>query len=236
MDDKIEARILLLEDDPNLGFMVSEHLKMNRYRVTLCANGRAGLDVLAQESFDILLVDVMMPVMDGFTFVREVRKTNDDVPVIFLTAKSLQEDKIKGFKIGCDDYITKPFSVDELLLRLQAVLKRTRSHKTQGERHLFEIGNYRFDSKRQILIKDSNEIKLTSRESELLRLLCQHMDKTLERGLALKKIWGDENYFSGRSMDVFISKLRKYLSEDKRIEIVNVHGKGFKLIINHGQS
>jgi len=232
MNDNMPARILLLEDDLNLGFMVSEHLKMNHYDVTVCPDGKAGLDILAKESFDILLVDVMMPLMDGFAFVREVRKADDNVPVIFLTAKSLQEDKIKGFKIGCDDYITKPFSVDELLLRMRAVLKRTQAHRDQGERHLFEIGDYRFDSKKQILLYGDQENKLTSREAELLRLLCQHMDKTLERSLALKKIWGDENYFSGRSMDVFISKLRKYLRNDERIEIINVHGKGFKLVIN----
>lgn len=227
-----QPKILLLEDDPNLGFMVCEHLKMNNYDVDLCKNGLDGLKVLKDNRYDLLLVDIMMPKMDGFTFAREVRSKNDELPIIFLTAKSLQEDKIEGFKIGCDDYITKPFSVEELLLRIQAVLKRTQKNLANGERHIFEIGKYQFDSKKRILTLGDDRTKLTSKESELLRLLCLHLDNTLKRGLALENIWGDENYFSGRSMDVFISKLRKYLENDKRIEIVNIHGKGFKLIIN----
>jgi DNA-binding response OmpR family regulator len=232
MTSPAQSKILLLEDDRNLGFMVCEHLKMNNYDVDLCKNGLDGLKALKDNKYDLLLVDIMMPKMDGFTFAREVRSQNDELPIIFLTAKSLQEDKIEGFKIGCDDYITKPFSVDELLLRIQAVLKRTQKSKIKGERHLFEIGKYKFDSKKRLLIFGKDKTKLTSKESELLRLLCLHLDNTLERGLALKNIWGDENYFSGRSMDVFISKLRKYLKSDKRIEIVNIHGKGFRLIIN----
>ncbi len=232
MKDNILARILLLEDDSNLGFMISEHLKLNGYEVKMCTNGREGLEAIKSVAYDLLLVDIMMPKMDGFTFAREVRNRNDDLPIIFLTARSLQQDKKEGFNIGCDDYITKPFSVDELLLRIQAVLKRTQKSRSNGNRHLFEIGRFRFDSSKRVLTLDNEETRLTSKEAELLRLLCLNSGRTLERGSALETIWGNENYFSGRSMDVFISKLRKYLKSDVRIEIVNVHGKGFKLVIN----
>jgi DNA-binding response OmpR family regulator len=232
MRDDIIARILLLEDDPNLGFMVAEHLKLNGYEIKICTDGKEGLEAIKNIPYDLLLVDIMMPKMDGFTFAREVRNRNDDLPIIFLTARSLQEDKKEGFDIGCDDYITKPFSVDELLLRIRAVLKRTQKNKTDEKRYLFEIGQYRFDSRKRILTLKEEETRLTSKETELLRLLCLNSGKILERNSALETIWGNEDYFSGRSMDVFISKLRKYLKSDDRIEIVNVHGKGFKLVID----
>jgi DNA-binding response OmpR family regulator len=171
--------------------------------------------------------------MDGFTFVRKVRNKDQDTPIIFLTAKSLKEDKIEGFKIGCDDYLTKPFSMEELLLRIQAVLKRSRAGTSANDLPAkFKIGCYTFDYNAQLLKNKGSEYKLTPRESDLLRLLCLHMNQTLERNQALKKIWGEESYFSGRSMDVFISRLRKYLKDDPRIEIMGIHGKGFRLIVN----
>jgi len=225
-------KILLLEDDPNLGLIVQEHLQMNDYEVTLVVNGEDGLAALDKEKYDLCLVDIMMPKMDGFTFARRVREKDSSTPLIFLTAKSLKEDKIKGFQIGCDDYITKPFSVEELLLRIQAVLKRTGGTEKNISQTFFEIGEFSFDSKRQILKYKDNKYNLTSKESELLRLLCINQDRVLQRETALKKIWGSESYFDGRSMDVFISKLRKYLKEDGRIEIINIHGKGFKLIVS----
>lgn len=225
-------KILLLEDDPNLGLIVQEHLQLNDYEVTLVVNGEDGLAELDIEKYDLCLVDIMMPKMDGFSFARRVREKDSSIPLIFLTAKSLKEDKIKGFRIGCDDYITKPFSVEELLLRIQAVLKRTGGTENKISQTFFDIGEFSFDSKRQILKYKDNKYSLTSKESELLRLLCINQDRVLQRDTALKKIWGSESYFDGRSMDVFISKLRKYLKEDSRIEIINIHGKGFKLIVS----
>lgn len=226
------SRILLLEDDPNLGFIVQEHLQLNGYEVSLVTNGQDGLSAFEKNKYALCLIDIMMPKMDGFTFARKVREKNSDIPLIFLTAKSLKEDKIEGFKIGCDDYITKPFSVEELILRIKAVLKRTATPRDSETKTDFKIGNFTFDSKRQILKANDFEQNLTSKESELLRLLCLNQNRTLDRNIALAEVWGSESYFSGRSMDVFISRLRKYLKEDSRIEIINVHGKGFKLIVD----
>jgi DNA-binding response OmpR family regulator len=225
-------RVLLLEDDANLGLVLQEHLKLNGYDVTLCPNGEEGTRALAAGHYDLCLVDVMMPKKDGFTFAREVRAANDEIPLIFLTARSLKEDRIEGFRIGCDDYITKPFSVEELQLRIEAVLRRTlRDEIARDEQTRFEIGDYRFDSVRQILDYKGDERKLTPRESELLRLLCLHVNRTLTRERALRELWGEENYFSGRSMDVFVSKLRKYLKDDSRISILSIHGKGLRLVV-----
>ncbi|MFH2036100.1 MAG: response regulator transcription factor [Candidatus Zixiibacteriota bacterium] len=225
------VRLLLLEDDPNLGLIIQEHLQLNGYQVILCNNGEEGLAQFRSEIFDICLVDVMMPKLDGFSFAREIRKKDMDLPIIFLTAKSLKEDKIEGFKIGCDDYITKPFSIEELLLRIQAVLKRTKRDLKDDGQIEFKIGRYRLNSNTQMLTSDTTEYSLTSKEAELLRLLCLNVNQVLDRNLALGKIWEDESYFSGRSMDVFISKLRKYLQDDESIEIKNIRGRGYKLII-----
>jgi two-component system response regulator VicR len=226
-------RILLLEDDANLGQIVQEHLQMQGFEVTLRADGEDGLKAFAQGRFDLCLIDIMMPRKDGFTFAREVRQRNQQTPLIFLTAKSLREDRIEGFKIGCDDYITKPFSVEELLLRIQAVLRRTAANAvTRSAQEAFDFGAFHFDSNRQMLTHGAKEHKLTAKESDLLRLLCLRMNQTLTREEALREVWGDENYFSGRSMDVFISRLRKYLRDDKRVEIMGVHGKGFRLIVS----
>lgn len=227
-----ETKILLLEDDYNLGLIIEEHLKLHGFDVVLCKDGVEGLEKFNKQRFDLCLVDIMMPKMDGFTFATRVREKNDTIPLIFLTAKSLQEDKIKGFKIGCDDYITKPFSIEELMLRINAVLKRVKGDIGSPKQSIFEIGEYSFDSNNQTLNIKSSSHNLTSRESELLRLLCVNMDRTLDRSYALKEIWGEENYFNSRSMDVFISKLRKYLKDDTRVQIINVHGKGFKLLVN----
>jgi DNA-binding response OmpR family regulator len=223
-------RVLLLEDDANLGLVLQEHLKLNGYDVTLCKDGEEGTRALALDRYDLCLVDVMMPKKDGFTFAREVRSGNDQIPLIFLTARSLKEDRIEGFRIGCDDYITKPFSVEELQLRIEAVLRRV-DPRTEETPTSFEIGDYRFDALRHTLIWEGQEKKLTPRESELLQMLCLNMNQTLSRDRALREIWGEENYFSGRSMDVFISKLRKYLKSDPRVSILSIHGKGFRLVV-----
>ncbi len=228
-----KQRVLLLEDDPNLGFILQEHLQMQGFEVLLCVNGEEGLNAYRSSKYDLCLVDVMMPKLDGFTFARKVRERDQEVPLIFLTAKSLKEDKIEGFKIGCDDYLTKPFSMEELMLRITAVLRRSKpAPKPVDLPVMFEIGRFTFDYNRQLLTKDGEQFKLTPKEADLLRLLCIHKNQILEREVALREIWGDESYFSGRSMDVFISKLRKYLRDDDSIEIMGIHGKGFRLIVN----
>ncbi len=223
--------ILLLEDDPNLGLIISEHLQLNGFAVQLCTDGEAGTAAFDNGRFDLCLVDIMLPKKDGFAFAREVRRKDNETPLIFLTAKSLKEDKIEGFKIGCDDYITKPFSVEELLLRIRAVLRRSLGATEDDAATQFEIGSYAFDSLKRLLKRNQTEVRLTPKESELLRLLCLHKNRTLERTVALSKIWGKEDYFSSRSMDVFVTKLRKHLSDDSNVEIVGIHGKGLRLSI-----
>jgi DNA-binding response OmpR family regulator len=228
----MKRKVLLLEDDANLGLILQEHLQLNGFEVTLCKNGEEGLAAFDAGEFDLCLVDVMMPKLDGFTFARTVRSQDDNIPLIFLTAKSLKEDKIEGFKIGCDDYLTKPFSMEELMLRISAVLRRLRPATDSAEPAEFEIGDYHFDYTRQTLSSKDVQHRLTPKEADLLRLLCLHKNQTLEREVALREIWGDESYFSGRSMDVFVSKLRKYLRDDPRVEIMGIHGKGFRLIVS----
>ena len=224
-------RVLLLEDDTNLGLVLQEHLQMNGFAVTLCTNGEDGMTAFLDGEFDLCLVDIMMPKKDGFTFAREVRSRNQQVPLIFLTAKAMKEDKITGFRIGCDDYLTKPFSIEELLLRIEAVLRRSAPPTAAVGQTPFQIGSYTFDYQRQLLHRREMEVKLTPTEAELLRLLCANLNRTLDRDRALREIWGNENYFTGRSMDVFISKLRKYLKDDTAVEIVSVHGKGYRLVV-----
>jgi DNA-binding response OmpR family regulator len=226
------CQILLIEDDPNLGFILHENLELQGFRVNLCTDGEQGLVAYQSDKFDLCLIDVMLPRKDGFALAREIRQDNQDIPIIFLTAKSLKEDRIAGFKIGGDDYITKPFSMEELVLRIQAVLKRTKpAADEQKGRQIFAVGKFTFDYEQQSLQLGSRQQKLTSKESELMKLLCLHKNDTLERETALKLVWGEDSYFNGRSMDVFLSKLRKYLQEDKNVEIMNVHGKGFKLLV-----
>jgi DNA-binding response OmpR family regulator len=228
---EINANILLVEDDENLGTLLSEYLNSKGYQTTLANDGEKGLRKFLNQSFDICILDVMMPVKDGFTLAKEIREVNTEVPIVFLTAKSMKEDTLEGFTIGADDYITKPFSMDVLLMRIKAILRRFNDGGTSKDRTIFEIGSYNFDSERRVLSKDGKEEKLTSKENDLLKLLAMSDGKTLERKAALMLIWGDDNYFNSRSMDVYITKLRKYLKADEDIEIINIHGKGFKLYI-----
>lgn len=226
-----DVKILLAEDDPNLGTLLGEYLTAKGYETELAKNGDEAMTFFAKNDYDLCLLDVMMPIKDGFTLAKEIRKVDNSMPIVFLTAKSMKQDAIEGFKAGADDYITKPFSMEELLMRVQAVLRRTtgiRSEKEEKTR--FKIGEIDFDSNTQLLMLNGNEQKLTSKENELLKLLCQAENDVLDRSYALKAIWDDDNYFNSRSMDVYIAKLRKYLKMDPSIEIVNVHGKGFKLL------
>ncbi len=228
----MKPSVLLLEDDPNLGLILQEHLELNSYTVKLCVNGEQGLTAFSRGRFTLCLVDVMMPRKDGFTFAREVRRRDTQTPLIFLTARSLKEDRIEGLKIGADDYVTKPFSMEELLLRIQAVLKRSGREQPPGDRPtIFAIGSYSFDHTARTLRRNSRSRTLTAREADLLRLLCVHVNATLDRSLALKEIWSDDSYFNGRSMDVFVSKLRKYLKADAGIAILSVHGRGLSLVV-----
>ena len=227
-----KPKILLVEDDPNLSFVIQDYLEMLNYDTTLCKDGEEGLMEYRRTSYDLLILDVMMPRKDGFTLAEEIRETDDVTPIIFLTAKSLKEDRIKGFQVGCDDYIAKPFSTEELSLRIKAILKRCMARQPQlseVEDKIYKIGEFTFDSLNMVLRNGKIEQTLTRKESALLKLLCLYKNKLLSRETALKSIWGDDDYFIGRSMDVFISKLRKYLKDDPKISITNVHGTGFKL-------
>lgn len=223
------AHILLVEDDPNLAFVLQEQLEQRGFEVTLCADGIAAEETFAGGDIDLCLLDVMLPKQDGFTLAKAIRAQDEHVPILFLTAKSLKEDRIEGFRLGGDDYITKPFSLEELVLRIEAVLRRARFPDPENNR--FGIGQYTFDYGELQLFNERSRLKLTVREAELLRLLCLQQNGVLERAQALEQIWGEDSYFNGRSMDVFISRLRKYLSDDPNIEIRNIHGRGFKLIV-----
>ena len=223
-------KILLAEDDPNLGLLVQEYLTAKGYIVHLSANGEDALKVFLREKWNICIFDVMMPIKDGFTAAKEIRTYNKEVPIIFLTAKSMKEDAIEGFKSGGDDYITKPFSMEELLMRIRAILKRTEKSIDNSNQQEYIIGKYRFNPTLQQLVIGAQSHKLTSRECDLLKLLCMNINQTLERNFALKVVWSDDNYFNARSMDVYIARLRKYFSQDENISIINVHGKGFKLV------
>lgn len=227
----IKAHILLAEDDDNLGLLLQEYLNAKGYKTDLFTNGESALKAFKNSSYDLCLLDVMMPLMDGFTLAKEIRIVNEKVPIVFLTAKSLKNDVFKGFKIGADDYITKPFSMEELLFRVEAILRRTKGLIIQ-EKTTFNIGEYVFNADTQELVHQEEIIKLTTKETELLLLLCQNTNQVLDRNYALKKIWLDESYYNARSMDVYITRLRKHLSKDPRIEIMNIHSKGFKLIVH----
>jgi two-component system, OmpR family, response regulator len=226
-----KIKILLAEDDENLGMLLNEYLKAKDYDTNLFADGDKAYRNFVKDHYDLCILDVMMPVKDGFTLAKEIRQVNPDIPIIFLTAKSLKEDVIEGFKIGGDDYITKPFSMEELLFRIEAILRRSGAGNNQSNVEFFKIGKYTFDTKKQILQFNDEISRLTTKEAELLKLLCNNQNKILDRNFALKTIWLDDNYFNARSMDVYITKLRKYLKKDPSIEIINVHGKGFKLIM-----
>lgn len=228
MDEKL--KILLCEDDENLGMLLREYLQAKGYQAVLCQDGEVGYREFAKGKFDIAVLDVMMPKKDGFTLAQEIRQANTEIPIIFLTARALKDDILEGFKIGADDYITKPFSMEELVLRIEAILRRVHGKKAK-DATVFRIGRFVFDSQKQLLTIGEKQTKLTTKENELLALLCAHSNEILQRDFALKTIWIDDNYFNARSMDVYITKLRKHLKDDDQIEIINIHGKGYKLIV-----
>ena len=227
-------KILIVEDDYNFGSILKDYLSLNSYKVVLATNGKDGYNKCFSDDFDLCILDVMMPYKDGFTLAKEIREKKEDLPIVFLTAKTLKEDVLRGFKIGADDYLAKPFDSEVLLAKIKAILKRRNLIKVpEIEEFLFEIGKYNFNSKLRLLSYQSNDsIKLSPKESQLLRLLILYKNDLLPRSVALSKIWRDESYFTSRSMDVYIAKIRKNLKEDKDIEIQNVHGEGFRLIVN----
>ena len=228
MEEKM--RILLCEDDENLGMLLREYLQAKGYDTELCPDGEAGYKSFLKNKYDLCVLDVMMPKKDGFTLAQEIRAANSEIPIIFLTAKTLKEDILEGFKIGADDYLTKPFSMEELTFRIEAILRRVKGKKNK-ESSIYKLGRFVFDTQKQLLTFDGEkQTKLTTKESELLGLLCAHANEILQRDFALKTIWIYDNYFNARSMDVYITKLRKHLKDDDSIEIINIHGKGYKLI------
>jgi len=230
MNFTADISILLVEDDENLGFVTQEGLEDKGYHVVWAKDGVEGYEVFQSSKFNICLIDVMMPKKDGFTLAREIKSIDGEVPIFFLTARALEEDKIEGLSIGVDDYLTKPFSIEELDLRIQNLMKRiNRSKNETGEKDVYTLGNYTFNYPEQSLTLKSEAKKLTKKEAALLRLLCIHQGEILQRNSILRIIWGSDDYFLGRSMDVFITKLRKYLVEDENVSISNIHGVGFKL-------
>jgi two-component system response regulator VicR len=231
--EKKPFHILLAEDDRNLGNLLKNYLEAKGYQTSLCLNGHEAIEMFASQQIDFCILDIMMPVKDGFSVAKEIRQKDKTTPILFLTAKSMQEDKLKGFELGADDYLTKPFSMEELLLRIQAILRRLKDKpQPTSDETIFTIGSYTFDVHRQTLTIGKNEQKLTSKESGLLRLLCLHVNDVLTRSEALTEIWNNDSYFNARSMDVYIVKLRKYLKQDPTVGLINVHGVGFKLVTN----
>ena len=231
----VNKKILLVEDDPNFGSILKDYLVMNDFEVVLAKNGMEGFEKFKKEDFDVCILDVMMPYKDGFTLAREIREKNEQVPIVFLTAKTMKEDVLAGYKAGADDYLNKPFDSEVLLLKLKAILQR-KSVATSADSKQFEftIGNFHLNSKLRFLkFKPRGTHKaLSPKENELLRMLALHENDLMPRELALTKIWRDDNYFTSRSMDVYIAKLRKYLKQDPNVEIINIHGEGFRLVIN----
>lgn len=225
-----KQKLLIVEDDDNLGQILKEYLELKGFEADLKRDGEEGLIAFKQNSYDCCLLDIMMPKKDGFSLGRDIRAIDKNIPFIFLTAKSLQEDKLKGLKIGADDYITKPFSMEELILRLNAILKRT--GKGDHKQTQFEIGSLRFDHSHQKLVHKGIPVQLTSKEADLLLLLCQNLNQVLSRSAALNIIWGDDSYFNARSMDVYINKLRKHLRADDKVKIITIHGHGFRLVVD----
>lgn len=227
-----KPKILLCEDDNNLGMVLKNYLELNDYDVTLERDGRLGLAAFQREKFDICLLDVMMPNMDGFTLAEEIRDINPDVPLFFLSAKTMKDDIIQGYKLGADDYITKPFDSEVLLLKIKAILKRNEEMHREEVNAEFDLGKYHFNPRLRELTIGGKTHTLSPKENELLKMLSEYKNDLLPRDIALKKIWGSDTYFNGRSMDVYIAKLRKYLKEDTAIEIVNIHGNGFRLVVS----
>ncbi|MCG9910564.1 MAG: response regulator transcription factor [Flavobacteriales bacterium] len=227
-----KSKILLVEDDSSFGGLMRDFLKMNDLDVELCTDGEAGREAFFRDRFDLCILDVMMPKMDGFTLASEIKKFNPDIPVIFLTAKTLREDMVKGYKLGADDYITKPFDSEILLMKVNAILKRNTSQNAREKQTVFHIGDFEYkNSTRELVHPTAGIAKLSPKEGELLRMLLVTQDSVMPRSAALKAIWKDDNYFTGRSMDVYMTKLRKYLSHDPRIEIRNIHSEGFMLTV-----
>ncbi|MFQ3351460.1 MAG: two-component system OmpR family response regulator [Candidatus Marivariicella framensis] len=226
-------KILIVEDDPNFGSVLRDYLCLNSYKISLAKNGIEGFEKFKKDNFDLCILDVMMPYKDGFTLAKEIREKSSQVPIIFLTAKTLKEDVLKGFKVGGDDYLSKPFDSDVLLAKIKAILNRQKVVDTpNSEEFQFSISDFHFNSKLRLLsFKDHNNIKLSPKENQLLRLLVLYLNDLMPREVALNKIWRDDNYFTSRSMDVYIAKLRKYLRSDSKIEIVNIHGEGFRLLV-----
>ena len=229
--DQIKPQILLCEDDTNLGMVLKNYLELNDYDVTLERDGKLGLAAFQREKFDLCLLDVMMPNMDGFTLAEEIRDVNPDVPLFFLSAKTMKDDIIQGYKLGADDYITKPFDSEVLLLKIKAILKRNEELHREEANAEYDLGRYHFNPRLRELIIDGKTQTLSPKENELLKMLSEYKNDLLSREIALKKIWGSDTYFNGRSMDVYIAKLRKYLKEDSALEIVNIHGNGFRLVV-----
>lgn len=224
-------KILLAEDDPNLGQILNEYLTLKGYKTTLCRDGEEGGQVFKPGHFDMCILDLMMPKKDGFQLAKEIKEIDPDIPIIFLTAKAMKEDVVEGFKIGADDYITKPFSMEVLLMRIKAVLNRTL--KSQADKEIPEeisIGSLKYQYANNILTLPSGEVKLTTKENELMKLFFENLNQTVSRTVALKKIWKDDSYFNARSMDVYIAKLRKFLKEEPSLQLLTVHGEGFKLV------
>jgi two-component system, OmpR family, response regulator len=229
--DPIKPQILLCEDDTNLGMVLKNYLELNDYNVTLERDGKLGLAAFQREKFDLCLLDVMMPNMDGFTLAEEIRDVNPDVPLFFLSAKTMKDDIIQGYKLGADDYITKPFDSEVLLHKIKAILKRNEELHREEVNAEFDLGRYHFNPRLRELTIDGKTQTLSPKENELLKMLSEYKNDLLSREIALKKIWGSDTYFNGRSMDVYIAKLRKYLKEDSALEIVNIHGNGFRLVV-----
>lgn len=232
MNNPTKPRILLAEDDPNFGTVLKNYLELNDYDVALCADGNEAYDRFIASSFDVCLLDVMMPKKDGFTLAKEIRDKDSGIPIIFLTAKSMKEDMLSGFQVGADDYITKPFDSEVLLYKLKAILKRSLERGQDVNKKEFDIGIFHFNYDYRTITANGESHKLSPKEADLLRLLCLFQNELLPRQKALLDIWGDDTYFNARSMDVFITKLRKYLRQDPKLDIINVHGKGFRLIDN----
>ncbi len=229
--EPIKPQILLCEDDTNLGMVLKNYLELNDYDVTLERDGKLGLAAFQREKFDLCLLDVMMPNMDGFTLAEEIRDVNPDVPLFFLSAKTMKDDIIQGYKLGADDYITKPFDSEVLLHKIKAILKRNEELHREEVNAEFDLGRYHFNPRLRELTVDGKVQTLSPKENELLKMLSEYKNDLLTREIALKKIWGSDTYFNGRSMDVYIAKLRKYLKEDSALEIVNIHGNGFRLVV-----
>jgi DNA-binding response OmpR family regulator len=228
-DAKEKPHLLYVEDDESLSFVTKDNLELQGYHITHCADGRKALEVMRKEDFDLCILDVMLPEVDGFTIAKEIRSYNQHVPIIFLTAKSLKEDKIRGLRLGGDDYITKPFSIEELILKIEVFLKRSQVTPQESD-FSYSLGAFQFDYKNLILFTEEEERRLTQKEADLLKLFLDNRNQVLKRSLILERLWGEDDYFLGRSLDVFISRLRKYLKPDPNIRIENIHGVGFKLV------